>query len=251
MPKTIILDPNSAGLSVAKQPRSSGAAGPTDPYWSFVKLLVTGQGTNGSSAFVDSSSIAQTITAGGSAVYSNATSKWGGTSVLISKATGDYLGLNNASDILGTGDFAVECWINLISANASAGGLFDFRTAGTAQDNITWTLQTTNDLAFFNQGSVRLSNGSALSTGVWTHIALSRTAGTTEQYVNGTRTSGTASTYSTVWNSTSQVGRIGAAYTGSANSMDGYINDFRLTVGSNRGYTGATITIPTAAMPTS
>lgn len=249
MARTINIRPVT-GFEVNKK-GTTGPTGPTDPYWSFVKLLITGQGTNGNNNFTDSSSLAQTITTGGNASFSNAQSKWGGTSILISKAaTAGWLALS-ANPAIGTQDFALECWVNLISANAAGAGLFDCRTSGSASDLLTWTLQTNNDIAFYNQGGVRLSNGSGLSTGVWTHLAIARTAGVTSQYVNGTRTSGTASTYSTVWDSQgSGAVAIGNAYDKGVSSIDGYLNDLRLTLGSNRGYTGASITIPTAAMPT-
>src|ERR1035437_572304 len=54
---------------------------PFDTSFSNVTLLLHGDGTNGSTAFTDSSSLGQTVTGNGSAQISTAQSKWSGASI--------------------------------------------------------------------------------------------------------------------------------------------------------------------------
>jgi hypothetical protein len=65
-------------------------AGPTDPYFSNVSLLLHGDGANGSTTIVDSSPSPKTVTAVGNAQISTAQSKFGGSSLAFD-GSGDYL----------------------------------------------------------------------------------------------------------------------------------------------------------------
>ena len=62
----------------------------TDEYFNDVSLLLYGDGTNGSTAIVDSSSNAHAITVNGDAQISTAQSKFGGASMYFD-GTGDYI----------------------------------------------------------------------------------------------------------------------------------------------------------------
>ena len=89
---------------------SQAAAAPTDEYFGDVSLLLYGDGTNGSTAIVDSSSNNHTVTAYDNAQISTAQSKFGGASMYFD-GSGDYLA-SSVSDTLslGTSDFTIECW---------------------------------------------------------------------------------------------------------------------------------------------
>ena len=67
-------------------------------------------------------------------------------------------------------------------------------------------------------------------------------------YVDGTRVSTTTSS-STIANIAGGINIARDEFYGRA--YVGYIDDLRITIGSSRGYNGATITTPTAAFPDS
>ena len=91
------------------------------------------------------------------------------------------------------------------------------------------------------------SSSGDYSDNQWHYIAVSRSGTTVRLYVDGAYiTSGTSST-----NLTSAIDTFVAS---DYYEMTGYIDDLRITVGSDRGYTGglgSTIAVPAAAFPTS
>ena len=58
-----------------------GVSGPTDPYFSNVSLLLHGDGTNGSTTIIDSSSNNFSVTANNGAQISTAQAKFGPSSI--------------------------------------------------------------------------------------------------------------------------------------------------------------------------
>ncbi len=90
--------------------------------------------------------------------------------------------------------------------------------------------------------TVFLTSSSALTTGTWIHVAVTRASGTLRIFQNGTQTGSVA-------NSTN-FANSGSVYIGQSNSgqaMNGYIDDLRITKGIAR-YT-TTFTPPTSAFP--
>ena len=82
-----------------------------DAHFDNVSLLLHCNGSDGSTAFTDSSSNAHSITASGDAQIDTAQSKFGGASGLFDGA-GDWLTCPSHSSLnLQTGDFTLECWI--------------------------------------------------------------------------------------------------------------------------------------------
>jgi len=210
-----------------------------DPYFASVALLLPFDGTG--NTFVDASSVPKTITANGGATQSATQSKFGGKSAAFG-GSGDSLSIPSIA--LGTGDFVIECWLYLNSVGGSYTGIYDARpNSQGAQPTL---ILSGSSIAWFTNAGFRIT-GSALSTGQWYHVAVARASGGTRMYVDGTQV---GSTYSDPTNYASSsapfIGRLFDGY-----DLNGYIDDFRVTVGSARGYTGATITVPTAAFPTS
>jgi hypothetical protein len=91
-----------------------------------------------------------------------------------------------------------------------------------------------------------LSGSSGLSAGAWSHIAFVRQSGVISIYVNGTRI-GNASFSTSITGTNASIGLT----QNNEHQFAGYIDDVRITKGNARGYTGSTITVPTAAFPTS
>ena len=141
------------------------------------------------------------------------------------------LDVGGATDI-GTGDFTFQAWIypravagtKQIFSNRGDGGSLYIGTNGT-------------EFYPYIGGSYQTS-GANLKAYEWSHVALTRTSGTLETYVNGVR-----------FRSDTQAGDIfgSTGYLvagGDVGQWDGYIADLQMTTGAQ--YTGTTYTIPTA-----
>ena len=223
----------------------AAVAGPTDPDFANVSLLLHGDGVNGSTTIVDSSPSPKTVTATGDAQISTAQSKFGGASMYFD-GSGDYLAITEASNsfTFGTGDFTIEFWLYPSNLNSVA-IILDWRTTGGLQDVRPTIYRDGSNLYLFANGNLIIGN-SALTNQVFQHIALAKSSGSTRLFVDGTQV---GSTYSDSLNYLSPQG--GAIYVGAVGSgtfgMNGYIDDLRVTKGVAR-YT-ANFTPPTAPFP--
>jgi titin len=215
---------------------------PSDANFASVQLLL-----HGDTSTADSSSYSRSVTASGAAV-STSQKKFGAGSIAIS-GSGQYLAVASSTALNMSGDFVIEFWVRLANATAQGwwlGGpqnangymMGGFNLSGSGQlwlggANTTWPVQF---------------SGMSLQNDTWHHIAIARSGSSNRLYVDGTQVG------STITDSTSWVVNPTAVWIGSqagGSSMNGFIDDFRWTVGSNRSYTGSTITVPTAAFPDS
>ena len=229
-------------------PYRFAAAGPTDPDFANVSLLLHGDGANGSTTIIDSSPSPKTVTAVGNAQISTAQSKFGGASIAFD-GTGDSAETGISNDFaFGSGDFTIECWVwfnsitstttimRLDSGSGFNGILFGHSTnlgcyvtsAGTSWDILS------------NQP---LTGATALNT--WHHVALTRSGNTFRGFVNGSQTFSVTSSLAIY--QPNPMARIGAANPNGAIAMNGYIDDLRITKGVAR-YT-SNFTPPTAQLP--
>jgi hypothetical protein len=102
-------------------------------------------------------------------------------------------------------------------------------------DNSTWQIAGTG-------------SGVSLTLNAWQHIAIVRSGGTLRAYKDGV--GGTSVSISEGVGTSGDLSLMAGSAAGQQ-TVSGYVDDFRITVGSARLYTGATITVPTAAFPTS
>lgn len=210
-----------------------------DPYLANVALLLSMDGSG--STFTDSSPTPKTITAYGSVTQSTTNAKWSKSAVF--NGSTDYLGLANTGFSL-TGDFVIEAWIYLDAVSGYA-TLIEGRS-GVGFNNlicgaysVSGTLRP--DIVY---GGGRLTGTStSISLSTWTHIAFARTGSTLSIYVGGTRDS----TQATVSSSLAPGASLTIGKNLDGDYLDGNLDDLRVTIGSDRGYTGSTITVPTAA----
>lgn len=222
--------------------------GSGDTYWSYVQLLLSMNGTNGSTTFTDTSSAARTITAT-NATISTAQSKFGGASGLFNTA---YLSAPASSSLVLNTDFAIELWYyptsigsynTVISDNRAWGANSWAVNAGTQGGGSNSISVWVNN---YNTSSPILSSGAnQLTTNTWHYIAITKSGTSANLYINGTRLATTTFSGNFSNAATDQV-YVGCD-NGPTNYAIGYIDDVRLTVGSARGLTGATITTPTSA----
>jgi hypothetical protein len=226
----------------------------TDPNFADVSLLLHGDGTNGSTTITDNSPSPKTVTAVGNAQISTAQSKFGGTSIAFD-GTGDYLSVpENTGFDFGSGEFTIEFWVYCVSA-ANFGGFVGKGTNGSVNTN-TMSLEF-NDTG--NQISFVLGTGGApvyaitgtsnvRTAAIWQHIAVTRAGNSTKLFVNGTQEGSTYTTnYTIAAGGSLYVG--GGFFAPATNTINGYIDDLRITKGVAR-YTAA-FTPPTAPFPDS
>jgi hypothetical protein len=141
--------------------------------------------------------------------------------------SGDYLSVtDNAALQWGIGDFCFETWVYL---TAITGGFQDLiakgtNNAGTFEISIT----NTGKIGFYTTVSV-LSSSATLTTGQWTHVALTRSGTTLRLFVNGALDT-TVSSFSTNFNNTGNL-IIGAFGSGSGNNLNGFLSGYRCVKG--------------------
>lgn len=236
------VSPLHGGVIIIDHYIVAGGGGPTDPYFSSVVLLLHYDGTNNSTTFTDSSSSARTLTAVGNAKLTTAQQKYG-TASGVFDGTGDYVTAPSSTDWnFGTGDFTVETWIRFNALPAASGSIVGNYPG-------TWVLQyrpdAGNKIAWYN-GSFVYSAAVTITTGVWYHIAVSRTGTSLRIFLEGTQTGSTitdSSNYSGT--NTLTIGQL----SGLGQEINAWVDDMRITKGVGR-YT-ANFTPPAAAFPDS
>jgi hypothetical protein len=226
---------------------SIAAGGLTDPYFSNVSLLLHGDGTNGSTTIVDSSSSPKTVTAVDNAQISTAQSKFGGASIAFD-GNGDYIySYSNADFQFGTGDFTIELWVRfstigdqLLLDTIKIGG------PGARVNGFAWVLQATGKLNVYSNNAFRGASTAALSANQWYHLAICRYNGQWSYFINGTQDATQFTLATNITDNNFLCGRVGDA---AAYFVNGYIDDLRITKGVAR-YT-SNFTPPTAPFPNS
>jgi hypothetical protein len=197
--------------------------------------------TNG--AIIDSTAKNNLETVGGASI-STTQSKFGGSSMYFDGTTDCLFRPTSPNFGYGTGDFTIEFWLYL-NAVGTQTLVSNLASAGSTAPHIYYL--TGSGLKYFTASADRIA-GPALSTGTWYHIAISRYSSSTRMFVNGSQV---GSTYadSNNYDATAPlgVGDYGSTPTGS-NTLNGYINDLRITKGIGR-YT-QNFTPPTTAFLT-
>ncbi|MAM17517.1 MAG: hypothetical protein CME35_00940 [Gramella sp.] len=220
-----------------------------DVYFPQTKLLLPFDGANGATTTSDSSNLNHTITLSNGAQISTAQSKFGGSSLLLDGTNDDVnVGSSNSVFTWGTNDFTIECWIYLNSIGSNE-NIFSHSSSGVG---IEFLLDGSSGLKIYIGGGSWFINGtttssSGISTGQWIHVALVRNGSNFDTYVDGTKGGTTASSATSI-TAPSNNAFIGSNRGGS-NYIDGYIDDFRITMGIAR-YTSS-FTPPTTAYLTS
>ena len=219
---------------------------PTAPLTAITNTSLLTNFTNGA---IFDNSMKNDLETVGNAQISTSVKKFG-TGSMVFDGSGDYLTSNELSDLyaFGTGDFTIEMWVNL-SSFASLQILYDSRPASTdglypliyvssGGGSIIWQISAT----------ARITGTATLATGTWYHVAVSRASGSTKMFLNGTQVGSTYADTNAYLNSgTTRPFIGGSSYSAGTLTVNGYIDDLRITKGIAR-YT-ANFTPPTAAFP--
>jgi len=184
--------------------------------------------------------VGKTIGAGGNAQIDTAQFKFG-TSSLLLDGVGDYASVATSTDFeFSTSAYTVEFFIRR-NRNGVEEVLFDMRNAAS---EIVPTIYTTtgNTVNMYLNGADRITGSTVLATGTWYHVALSRSAGNTRLFINGTQE---GSTYVDANTYIQRPVKFGARNYDNANGFQGHIDEVRITKGVGR-YTGAFVAPTTA-----
>lgn len=217
--------------------RFAGPSGPTDPSFPNVKLLMFGEGADASTVAVDSSPLARTLTAFGTAQIDTAQFKYGAASLYFPTA-GQYFSAAASADFdMGATDYTVEWWHRFASgSNWGICGTVDAKFVIHGDAN-RWALRENSTANVFLISWAPTFN-------VWQHGAVCRSGTTTRMFIDGIQIgSGTSAISVTHTDTTFRVGG------GILSSFHGHLDDFRLTKGVAR-YT-ANFTPPAAQLPSS
>ena len=139
--------------------------------------------------------------------------------------------VSDHSDLdLGTSDFTVEGFYYIDDSNVSTGyhALFDFRgTSGANGQYLAMFRHPNGYLYLYVDSAIRIDNV-GFPTNKWTHVALSRSSGTTRLFVDGVE----KGSFSDSFNYVSRELKIGHSATQS-NPMRGFISNFRVVKGTS------------------
>ena len=212
----------------------------SDPFFSSTELLLKGEGIDDGTVITDSSSNARTVQINNGAVTSTDEFKFGSSSIYFSNTNI----FNNtrityaisSSDYFALGDFTIEMFFRISSFYTTTLPIFLFDTG------------SANILSFDATGSifyraVEFAPATAITTGTWYHLAVSRVSGTTKVFLDGTQI---GSDYADAKNYSSLTWVIGSRTDGQRGFF-GYIDELRITKGVGR-YT-SNFTPPTATFP--
>jgi len=220
-----------------------------DPDFSSVSALLHCDGANNSTAFADSSTRSANWTGYGNAKISTSESKFGGASAVFD-GNADYIRpASDAAFAFGTGDFTIELWFNM-SSLANAPCIYDWRPPSTtaAAPGLFIGLVTSQKLSYYNGSSGVITGATTISTGVWHHVAVSRSSGVTRMYLNGTQEGSSYTDTNNYATTQPTFGALGYDTSLTAYAVNGYLDEIRITKAVGR-YT-ANFAAPTAAFPT-
>jgi hypothetical protein len=183
------------------------------------------------------------------------TGKWGPHAL---QTLGGGLGIQNAPGnallAFGSNDFVMEGWIQPSILAGAVEEIIDLRNTNGSEVRPVIYINSTNKLVWHISLVDRIVSTTSLTTGVWWYFAIARVSGNTRMYMG---TSGSApqegGTYAdaNVYLAPGTSSRFGASSSGASNApFLGYTDSFRITNGSGRGFSGASIAVPTMPFST-
>jgi len=230
-----------------------------DPYYSAVSLMLSMDGTNGSTTFTDSSLNALTVTSSGVAISDTAARSGFGQFGDFSGSSSSALTIAASSVFnFGTGDFTIEFWFN-IPAGASGS---PYGKTFVSNENNVWSAGAFSLYALASATQFRpsfwinefsasvpilLPTSGDYRDGNWHHLAVVRRGSAFSMYIDGTLAA--SGTHSGNCGSSSRNLMIGdnLANNGGDRNFLGKLDDLRI---SQFARYVSTFTPPTAALPT-
>lgn len=173
-------------------------------------------------------------TAGGSGSQGGLGGSSGGTA-LSSFAAGSLL-FNGSTQYLtvpadtkfqfGTGDWTIETWFYL---NSTAGSvIIDMRSGITL--NVAPMILVSTTLSYNVANTDRITGTTTLSTGIWYHVAVVKSSGSTKMYLNGSQEGSTYSDSNSYVLNSPVIGKFSGS--GAAAYFGGYLTNLRIVKGT-------------------
>lgn len=233
-------------IPVLPNPDYKTAPAATDPYWKNVVLHLPMNGADLGTTFTENTG--KTVTAYGNACTKVAQYRFGGASAYFD-GTGDRIAFPISEGFnFGTGDYTVEFWYYPVSAVVSDriiqsrdGDLYPGLYIAHASST-TLTCNASVDGTTFATGGTTVT----ISQNKWNHVAFVRSGGVISGYVNGILSGSPVTISGSLYYSASDTVVIGGQTSGK--TINGYLDDFRVTKGVAR-YT-STFTPPSLPNPT-
>ena len=206
---------------------------------------------NATNAAIFDNSMKNDLETVGNAQISTSVKKFG-TGSMAFDGSGDYLLMPlNTQLQLGSGNFTIEFWLNLVSRDTSGACIFanynSFTTGALSFFAGHATSSSTKYQIACNGTFPAIQSSANVAYNQWDHFAIVRNGNTLTLYINGTADG----TFSMTGISVDGVGSnwiVGAALDALTNyELNGYLDEFRITKGVAR-YT-ANFTAPTAPFP--
>jgi hypothetical protein len=199
-----------------------------DPNWASVNLLLHSEAANNSTTFVDTTGTNASFTIVGTAKHSTTTAKFGSSSMAFLAGGGHIYTNTDLTVDGGATPMTVEAWV--YAASSGGGGIVSVNH--TSSVGVTFGLGgpgssgLTPYFGFYVSGWDVVTSPTAISTGVWTHVAGTYDGTNMRIFVDGVLKATLARTMP------SYTGRfyVGANWTGN-NPLDGYLEEVRLTPG--------------------
>ena len=223
---------------------------PTSPV---TAISGTGLLTNFTNAGIIDNTMLNNLETVGNAQISTAQTKFGGSSMYFD-GTGDYLKFITSPNLqFGTGDFTIELWTYFIARGTNGScfiGNYNNYTTGSLALFAGHIVGNTSKYQVSYNGSSfpSLQSTTSIIYNQWAHLALVRSGTTITLYINGVA-DGTITSASATLNGVGSNWFIGTAGDATTNyTVNGYIDDLRITKGYAR-YT-SNFTPPTAELET-
>ncbi len=241
-------------MSFILDPYRFAPAGPTDPFFSFVTLLLHMDGTDESQSWPD---VINTTTwqrnAGASSAgpYVDTDEKQFGTASTRFESpssgtdTGEYIEPTSriAGHFMETEDFVIEGWFRPVAPHISVGFWWSAGAQNSAEGLALGVTPTT--VWWRSNVFTDLSASVTISTTDFTWVAWVREGTARRIYVDGTLVASDSN--GSFDNDDATNSRLGGVSGDPRFAYRGWIDEVRITKGSIRGYTGSTITVPSAA----
>lgn len=211
-------------MPIAAQRRKTLDHGLFDPHFASVSLLLTGEGNDGSTFFLDRSRWQHTFTVNGDAQIKTDVKLFEGSSY-YSGGNGNWINAASSSAFgFANRDFTVEGWFYAPSPSAGNKVVIDFRSSQAYVFGF-----NAGVTPYYWDGSDKFSSES-FSASTWNHVAWVRRSGNMHMYLNGL--SVFTPTSSSINSSTASV-RIGTDQSGNF-AQPIYISNLRITNGVAR-----------------
>lgn len=149
---------------------------------------------------------------------------------------------------MGNADFTIEMWIYTLSNN---GHLIDTNNGGDASGSGRFAMQiNSNQLQAYNGTGQTMIIGGTINTQTWYHIAYARASGVSKLFINGQQVGSTYTDTNNYVCGNANRPILGVnGYDEASGSLNGYIDDLRITRGYAR-YTSTGFTPPERAFET-